>query len=64
MTTKTEEFLAKCAENKKNLEAGETYSSPSITALDLDELIDTRGGSATSVTTTGAAVAASTSALF
>lgn len=64
MSEKIAEFLHQCAENKKNLNEGEGYSAPSISELDLDDLIDTRGGSATSTTTTGAAVAAGVSAVF
>ena len=64
MSQKTDEFLKKCAENKKLLNDNEGYCSPSLTALDLDDVVDTRGGSATSTTTTGAAVAAGVSAVF
>lgn len=64
MSDKVEEFLLQCAENKKRLGDNEGYSSPSMTELDLDDLVDSRGGSATSTTTTGAAVAAGVSAIF
>ena len=60
MSDKTDQFLQQCIDNK---EKGE-YKAPTIEALDLDDLIDTRGGSATSTTTTGAAVAAGVSAVF
>lgn len=64
MSEKTNEFLKKCAENKKLQQGNEGYCSPSIVELDPEELLDTRGGSATSTTTTGAAVAAGVSAVF
>ncbi|AHE67567.1 hypothetical protein [Legionella oakridgensis] len=64
MSNKTEEFLNQCAENKKAMQEHEDYCSPTISALDLDDIVDTRGGSATTTTTTGAAVAAGVSALF
>jgi hypothetical protein len=64
MSDKTDEFLQQCAENKKILTENEGYCSPSIVELDLEDLIDMRGGSATSTTTTGAAVAAGVSAVF
>ena len=64
MSDKVEEFLQQCAENKKVRAENEGYSSPMISELDLDDLVDSRGGSATSTTTTGAAVAAGVSAVF
>ena len=64
MSEKVDEFLQQCAENKQRLNDNEGYSAPSITELDLDDLVDSRGGSATSTTTTGAAVAAGVSAIF
>lgn len=64
MSEKTAQFLKQCRDNQEQLKGKEGYSSPSIEALDLDDLIDTRGGSATSTTTTGAAVAAGVSAVF
>lgn len=63
MSDQVEAFLQKCAESKR-LNGSEGYNSPSITELDLDDLVDSRGGSATSTTTTGAAVACGVSALF
>lgn len=64
MSEKVDAFLQQCADNKKALVENEGYSSPAISALDLDDLVDSRGGSATSTTTTGAAVAAGVSAVF
>ncbi|CEG55758.1 hypothetical protein [Legionella fallonii] len=64
MSQKTEEFLKQCSENQQKLNESVGYCAPSLEALDLDDLIDTRGGSATSTTTTGAAVAAGVSAVF
>ena len=64
MSEEVERFLQQCAENKKALVENEGYSSPVICELDLDDLVDSRGGSATSTTTTGAAVAAGVSAVF
>lgn len=63
MSEQVEAFLKQCAENKR-LSDTEAYSAPALTELDLDDLVDSRGGSATSTTTTGAAVAAGVSAVF
>ena len=64
MSDKTTQFLQQCLDNQTKLKEKNEYCAPSIEALDLEDLIDTRGGSATSTTTTGAAVAAGVSAVF
>ena len=63
MSEKVDAFLQQCAENKR-LNDSDGYTAPAITELDLDDLVDSRGGSATSTTTTGAAVAVGVSAVF
>ncbi len=63
MSNKTKEFLDQCAKNKEITQQAQ-YSDPSITALDLEDIVDLRGGSNTTVTTTGAAVACAVSAIF
>lgn len=64
MSDQTELFLKKCVENQKAINENTGYTSPTITALDVEDLVDSRGGSATTSTTTGAAVALGVSAVF
>lgn len=64
MSQKTEDFFKQCAKNQKQMADENGYTAPAVTDLDLDEINDARGASATSTTTTGAAVACAVSAVF